>query len=327
MERLNLIKGHVDQSLTAEKKKKKEKSTALMPFWVMKNSKLPEMTPREGYSLKGKVAVITGGNRGIGYACARNLAEMGCNIVIGAKTLVPKEKTQETIFMARNDLIKDFGVKVAATKCDVRSDQDCEDLINFTIKEFGRIDILVNNAAALVPQKTEVLTMKQYDLMHQISVRGAFYLCKLALPYLTKSDNPHVLFMVPPINLEREIFLTSHLGYTTSKFGVAMMMKGLAAEFKGECAFNSLWPRTGIHTNAIKNVTNSDGISQLLRLPDIMGKAARTIFQSDFETFTGHSFIDDEVLIGAGQETMASLQNYNCDVDTPDYVLMPDLLL
>lgn len=58
------------------------------------------MTPKAGYSLKGKVALITGGNRGIGYATAEALAEEGCNIVIGAKTVVSKELTVETIYMA-----------------------------------------------------------------------------------------------------------------------------------------------------------------------------------------------------------------------------------
>lgn len=71
-----------------------------------------------------------------------------------------------------------------AVKCDARSDLDLENLVKVTIQEFGRIDILVNNAAALIPQKTEVLNMKQYDLMHGISVRAAFYLSKLCLPYL-----------------------------------------------------------------------------------------------------------------------------------------------
>ena len=136
------------------------------------------MTRREGYDLKGKVAIITGGNRGIGYATAMELAERGCNIVIGAKTVVPREKTKETIWMARDWLIEKYGVKVLALKVDVRSDRDVEELVRVTIEEFGRIDILINNAGALIPQKTEELSMKQYDLMMEISVRGAFHLSK-----------------------------------------------------------------------------------------------------------------------------------------------------
>ncbi len=104
-------------------------------------------------------------------------------------------------------------------------------------------------------------------------------------------------------------------------------MLGLAAEFEGDVAFNSLWPRTAIDTNAIRNVTNSPAIGQLLRKPEIMGKAAAIIFKSDHENFTGHAFIDDEVLVGSGIETMSGLQKYNVVPETPDFVLVPDLLL
>lgn len=229
--------------------------------------------------------------------------------------------------MARDELIQKYGVKVIAVKCDVRKDTDLENLVKVAVEEYGRIDILVNNAAALIPQKTEELSMKQYDLMHSISVRGAFYLSKLCIPYLKQSPNPHVLFMVPPINLVNKVFLTAHLGYTTSKYGVNMMMRGLGFEFQDEVAFNSLWPRTAIDTNAVRNVTNSSGISQLLRHADVMGKAAQTIFKSDFEKYTAQSFVDDEVLIGSGIESQSSLNKYNCDPDTPDYILVPDLLI
>ncbi len=90
----------------------------------------------------------------------------GCHIVIGAKTVTPGPKTAETIYMARDYLVEKYGVKVLAIKTDVRSDSELENLVKKTVEEFGRIDILVNNAAALIPQKTEELTMKQYDLMH-----------------------------------------------------------------------------------------------------------------------------------------------------------------
>jgi len=102
-----MLKAHIKPSITSGKsgdspkpKKKGPSQTGLMPYWVMVNKKCPEMTPKAGYSLKGKVAIITGGNRGIGYATAEALAEEGCNIVIGAKTVVSKELTVETIYMA-----------------------------------------------------------------------------------------------------------------------------------------------------------------------------------------------------------------------------------
>ena len=169
--------------------------------------------------------------------------------------------------------------------------------------------------------------MKQYDLMMDISVRGAFHLSKLCIPHLKKSPNPHVLFMVPPVNLEVKAFLTAHLGYTMSKFGVGMMMKGLAAEFEGEIAFNSLWPRTVIDTNAIQNVTDAENLSMVLRRPTVMGKAACKIFESDHEQFSGNAFIDDEVLIGSGDENMESINKYNVEPTIPDFCLAPDLLL
>lgn len=133
--------------------------------------------------------------------------------------------------------------------------------------------------------------------------------------------------MVPPVNIENKLFLTAHLGYTLSKFGASLMAKGLGFEFEGDIAFNTLWPRTGIDTNAIKNVTKSDAVSMLLRKPQIMGQAAKVIFKSECETYTGMHFIDDEVLIGAGLETMNTLNKYNCDSSIPDFALIPDLLL
>ena len=153
MDRLELIKTQLEASQAKfQKKKRKDKDSGLMPYWIAVNRPLPAMEQLPGgYSLKDKVAVITGGNRGIGYSTACHLAEEGCHLVIGAKTVVPKEKTQETIFMARDELIKKYGVKVIAVKCDVRSDSDLENLTKVAVEEFGQIDILVNNAAALIP--------------------------------------------------------------------------------------------------------------------------------------------------------------------------------
>lgn len=98
---------------------------------------------------------------------------------------------------------------------------------------FGGIDILVNNASAVQLLDTERLGMKGYDLMHQINVRGTFAMSKACIPYLSKSSNPHILNMSPPLSMKPEWFL-GHTAYTMSKFGMSMVAMGLSAELAGK---------------------------------------------------------------------------------------------
>lgn len=87
--------------------------------------------------------------------------------------------------------------------------------------------------------------------MHEINVRGTFAVSKAAMPYLLKSPNPHILSLSPPISLRPEWF-GPHVAYTMSKYGMSMVTMGLAEEFKGRVAVNSLWPMTVISTSALQ---------------------------------------------------------------------------
>lgn len=116
---------------------------------------------------------------------------------------------------------------------------------------FGGIDIVVNNASAITLTDTASTSMKKYDLMHEINVRGTFAVSKAAMPYLLKSPNPHILSLSPPISLRPEWF-GPHVAYTMSKYGMSMVTMGLAEEFKGRVAVNSLWPMTVISTSALQ---------------------------------------------------------------------------
>jgi len=96
---------------------------------------------------------------------------------------------------------------------------------------FGAIDIVINNASAISLTSSEDKSMKKYDLMHDINVRGSFATAKLALPFLKLSKNPHILNLSPPIDLNPEWF-APHVAYTMSKYGMSMVVTGLSAEFK-----------------------------------------------------------------------------------------------
>ena len=100
--------------------------------------------------------------------------------------------------------------------------------------------------------------MKKYDLMHQINTRGTYVVSKICLPYLLKAQNPHVLNISPPLNMDK-VWFGNHVAYTMAKYGMSMCVLGMAEQFKDEgVAVNALWPRTAIATAAVKNHLGGD---------------------------------------------------------------------
>src|SRR5829696_4996098 len=178
----------------------------------------------------GGTALITGGSRGIGKAIAERLAKQGYNIAIAAKTTEPHPKLEGTIYTAAKE-IESFGVKCLPFQCDIRYEEQIEAAVQETVKTFGGIDILVNNASAISLTPTEHTDAKRFDLMMDIEIRGTFFMCKACIPYLKKSGNAHILNLSPPLNLNPKWF-AQHLAYTISKYGMSMIVFGLSGELK-----------------------------------------------------------------------------------------------
>src|SRR5215218_6613276 len=181
-------------------------------------------------SLQNKTVLVTGGSRGIGKAIALRLAKEGANIAIAAKTAEPHPKLEGTIYTAAEE-IENLGVKALALQCDIRSEEQIEAAVNKTIETFGGIDILVNNASAISLTPTEQTEPKRFDLMVDIEIRGTFFMSRACIPYLKKSSNAHILNLSPPINLDPK-WLAQHLAYTISKYGMSMIIAGLAEELR-----------------------------------------------------------------------------------------------
>ena len=246
-----------------------------------------------------KTAFITGGSRGIGKAIALSLAKAGYNIVIAAKTAEAHPKLEGTIYTAAEEIEK-LGVKVLPLQVDIRSEENVIDAIEKVKNTFEKIDVLVNNASAIDLSPTEHLSMKKFDLIHSINIRGTFMVSKYCIPLLKESENAHILTLSPPLNLDPKWF-GKHLGYTLSKYGMSMTVLGLAEELKPyNIAVNALWPQTTIATAAVQNLLGGDALMQCSRTPDIMGDAAMEIFKKDSKTCTGNFFIDEDVLKAAG---------------------------
>lgn len=270
---------------------------------------------------ENKTVLITGGSRGIGKAIAIRLAREGANIAIASKTTEPNPKLDGTIYSAAEEIAKAGPGKVLPLPGDIRFEESIRQIVQTTVNTFGGIDILVNNASAINLSPTEQTEPKRFDLMHNINVRGSFFMCQACVPFLKKAHNPHILNLSPPLNMNPEWF-SRHLAYTMSKYGMSMIILGLAQELKQyRIAANALWPKTTIATAAVKNLLGGDFLIQRSRIPEIVADAAFYILQRPSIETTGHFFIDEEVLLGEG------ITDFTQYAVNPDQKLMMDLFL
>lgn len=266
-------------------------------------------------SFEGKTAFITGASRGIGKAIALRLAKEGAHIVIAAKSVEENPRLGGTIFSAAAE-IEEAGGKALPVACDIRFEDQINDAVKQATTVFGGIDILINNASAISLTTTEQTEPKRFDLMHDINVRGTFFMCKACIPHLRKGTNPHILNLSPPLNLQPSWF-SKHLAYTLSKYNMTMIAIGLADELKDDkIGVNTLWPRTTIATAAVRNLLGGDALINMSRTPEIVADAAYYILSRSAETCTGNAFIDEQVL---AQEGITDLAKYSVAPEGPLY--------
>lgn len=262
-------------------------------------------------SLEGKTLFITGASRGIGLAIALRAARDGARIAIAAKTDAPHPKLEGTIHTAAAAIEAAGGVALPLV-VDVRDEVAVTDALARTAERFGGIDIVVNNASAISLTPVAQTDMRRFDLMHQINARGTFMVSKLALPYLLKARTPHILMLSPPLDMKEKWFAPS-TGYTMAKFGMSMVVLGLAGEMRGKIAVNALWPRTTIATAAIKNLLGGNQVMKRSRKPEIIADAAYAVFHKPVG-FTGQFLIDDTFLAGEG---VTDFERYRADPTEP----------
>lgn len=271
-------------------------------------------------SFENKTVIITGASRGIGKAIGLKLAAAGANIVIASKSVEENPKLGGTIFSAAAEM-ETAGGKALAVQCDIRFEDQIQNVIDKTVERFGGIDILVNNASAINLSPTEQTEPKRFDLMYDINVRGTFMMSRACIPHLKTGTNAHILNLSPPVNMDLKWF-SKHLAYTMSKYNMSMIALGLSAELKKyHIAANALWPKTTIATAAVNNLLGGEALMKMSRTVDIIADAAYYILSKPSTQCTGNTFIDEEVL---AKEGITDLAKYSV---TPGGPLFNDLFI
>lgn len=170
--------------------------------------------------LKDKVAIVTGGTRGIGKAIALKLADQGANIVINYKN---SDKEAEEL----KAILEEKGVKVLTVKCDISNFEDSKNLMDKCKEVFGKIDILVNNAG--ITKDTLIMRMKEedFDNVIDVNLKGTFNCAKHASAIMLKQRFGKIINMTSVVGIAGN---AGQVNYAASKAGVIGLTKSLAKE-------------------------------------------------------------------------------------------------
>jgi citronellol/citronellal dehydrogenase len=256
-------------------------------------------------TLEGKVCIITGASRGIGRDVAVALGSRGASVVVAARSeTVSDKRLPGTIYSVARE-VEERGGKALPVKCDVSKDEDLENLVKQAVARFGRIDMLMNNAAILIPGNMLTVQTRHIDLIWRVDGRAPLMAIKYALPHMIEGGGGHIInvssraavFPGPgPYNVPPGAQVGGSF-YGMIKAGLERFSQGLARELTPhKIAVNVLSPQGGIATPGNRFARNDPENPDLNFEEAVeMGKATAWVLEQDPAVFTGNILYDKEV--------------------------------
>jgi len=183
------------------------------------------------FDLKGNVAIVTGASRGLGREMAAALAGAGADVVIGSRH-------QADIIEAAKLISNATGRRIIGCTLDVTDRSSVESLVARTIDEFGKIDVLVNNAGMNIRSPIAEITDEDWNQIQQVNVTGVFYCCRAVSEHMVKAGYGRIINIGSTLSL---VGLQNRFSYTASKGAVVQMTRTLAVELA----------QTGVTVNCI----------------------------------------------------------------------------
>ena len=169
--------------------------------------------------LEGKVAIVTGSGRGIGRSIALTLARSGARVSLAARTEAQLEAVRAEI--------EAFGGQAVGFPTDITREEEVVSLVRNTVERFGRLDILVNNAAVGVFEALVETTTEQWDHLFAVNARGPFLLCREAIPYLKQQEQAFIINISSVVGVKG---YANQAAYSASKHALMGMTSALAKE-------------------------------------------------------------------------------------------------
>jgi len=182
------------------------------------------------FDLSGRVAIVTGGNGGIGLGMAKGLAEAGASIMVAGRNA---EKSASAV----NEL-EALGAKAAAVDVDVTSEASCRSMVRAALARFGRLDILINNAGTNIRKQPHEYALSEWQVVLETNLTSAFVCSQAAYPEMKKAGGGKIIMIGSMMSIFGASFAAA---YAASKGGIVQLTRALA----------TAWARDDIQVNAV----------------------------------------------------------------------------
>lgn len=242
-------------------------------------------------SLRGKIAIVTGGSRGIGRAVCQGLAAEGCGVVVTSRTEVDESADGQFRRHSSGTIhktalaIQQLGGQSLAVKCDLSYSDDIRRLVDTTLEHFGRIDILVSNAGIDCESSVPDLEVEALDQCLALNIRAPMLLCKYALPAMIEQGSGGSIFAVT--SGAARGYRQGRVGYSMSKAALDRMFLSLAEEVRPHNMAVNLFSPGRVDTWMNRNGDWPGTAHIPMVLPDEVIPAAVWLAKQTAETFTG----------------------------------------
>ncbi len=182
------------------------------------------------FDLSGRVAIVTGGNGGIGLGMARGLAEAGASVVVAARN---QAKSAEAV-----KALEGLGAAATAVDLEVGQPESCRAMVDAAVERFGRLDILVNNAGTNIRKQPEDYALEEWHEVMETNLTGAFVCCQAAYPAMVEAGGGKIINIGSMMSIFGASFAAP---YAASKGGIVQLTKALA----------TAWAKDNIQANAV----------------------------------------------------------------------------
>jgi len=255
-----------------------------------------------------QVALVIGASRGIGRQVAIDLSQNGYSVVVAAKTtssdaaslksFPDPNSSQSTINTVQREIIE-AGGDATAFAVDVRDYDSIKRLVEHTVNQYGRIDVVVYNSGAIWWASVENTPMARFQLMQRVNPEGLYGVVSACLPvFKTNGWKGRIVVVSPPIYSR---FFRGKTAYAVGKIGMSVLTKGLAMDFEREgkvhMAISSIWPASAIESAATQSMTKTDPASASdLRKPTIFSDAILAMLRAPTSVVNGLLDTDEDFL-------------------------------